>query len=57
MGRGPGGRAAFGARRGETAASLISEISAYFPEARSIVITGYARRELVQRALSAGAWD
>ena len=46
---GPGG--------GETAASLIGEISTYYPEARSIVITGYARKELVQRALSAGAWD
>jgi CheY-like chemotaxis protein len=46
---GPGG--------GDSASSLIVEISARFPDARVIVITGYARKELVRAALAAGAWD
>lgn len=46
---GPGG--------GESAASLLVEIAARSPDARMIVITGYARRELVRAALAVGAWD
>jgi CheY-like chemotaxis protein len=46
---GPGG--------GESATTLIADIGARFPDARVIVITGYARKELVSAALSAGAWD
>lgn len=46
---GPGG--------GESATALIADIGARFPDARVIVITGYARKELVAAALAAGAWD
>ena len=46
---GPGG--------GTSATSLIGEISARAPSAHVIVVTGYARRELVAGALAAGAWD
>lgn len=46
---GPGG--------GESATPLIAEIAARAPTAHVIVITGYARKELVASALAAGAWD
>lgn len=46
---GPGG--------GESATALIGELSGRFPEAKAIVITGFARKELVRAALNAGAWD
>lgn len=46
---GPGG--------GESAVTLLADITLRSPDARVIVITGYARKELVRAALSAGAWD
>lgn len=46
---GPGGAA--------SATSLIAEISARAPSAHVIVVTGFARKELVATALAAGAWD
>ncbi len=46
---GPGG--------GASATSMIGEITARAPSAHVIVVTGYARRELVASALAAGAWD
>jgi CheY-like chemotaxis protein len=46
---GPGG--------GESATSVIAQVGARAPEARVIVITGFARKDLVVAALAAGAWD
>lgn len=41
----------------ETASTLIGELYARAPEVLAIVVTGFARPELVRRALEAGAWD
>jgi CheY-like chemotaxis protein len=41
----------------EGAASLVTELTHRAPEVCAIVITGYARVELVRAALAAGAWD
>lgn len=46
---GPGGPA--------TATELLAEIGARAPEARTIVITGFATPQLVRSAIAAGAWD
>lgn len=46
---GPGG--------GASGAALVGEISARFPDARVLVVTGFPRKELVRDALAAGAWD
>lgn len=46
---GPGG--------GASATPLIEEIAARAPSAHVIVVTGFARKELVASALAAGAWD
>lgn len=46
---GPGG--------GASGAALVAEITARFPDARVLVVTGYPRKELVRDALAAGAWD
>lgn len=40
-----------------SAATLIGDVAARAPDAAAIVVTGYARPELVRRALAAGAWD
>lgn len=40
-----------------TASELLAEIAVLAPEARTIVLTGYARPELVRTAIAAGAWD
>lgn len=47
--RGPGGPA--------TATELLLDISTRAPEARTIVISGFATQELVRTAMMAGAWD
>lgn len=47
--RGPGGPA--------TATELLAEIAGRAPEARTIVITGFATPELIRSAVAAGAWD
>jgi ActR/RegA family two-component response regulator len=39
------------------ATSLLAEIAALSPEARTIVITGFATPQLVRSAIAAGAWD
>lgn len=47
--RGPGGPA--------TATELLVEIASRAPEARTIVITGFATPQLIRSAIAAGAWD
>ena len=47
--RGPAGAA--------TATELLAEIAVRAPEARTIVLSGYARPDLVRTAIAAGAWD
>ncbi len=47
--RGPGGPA--------SATELLAEIAGRAPEARTIVITGFATPQLIRSALAAGAWD